>query len=68
MSTECERKNKWFGSCNFEPRYNTEPPKPDGMPWEYMVSVYKDDHIKSFTKRVYVCDVCTRCGKTVKAR
>lgn len=64
--TTCERRNKWIGGCKFEPRYHTEPPQK--LAWELSVSLYANDHIRALTRKVYVCDVCTRCGKATEER
>ncbi len=63
----CERKGKWFGACNFEPRYDHEPPK--RLRFDYDELVFSEeaaDIIKQYTKRTYVHEICTTCGKIIE--
>jgi hypothetical protein len=59
---ECERKNKWIGGCKFEARYDITPPTK--IPYEIAASFDPAQGIRALSKQSYVCDVCTRCGKT----
>lgn len=64
MTNDCPRAGRWIGHCNFIPRYDRIPPQrtgdllADGM--------MLNSEIEARTKRIYVCDVCTRCGKVIK--
>jgi hypothetical protein len=63
MSEVCERRGKLIGGCKFESRYDRFPPEPR----KDMFAPYQTiDEINARTKRVYVHDVCVRCGETVK--
>ena len=56
---ECERKNKWWRGCKFEPRYDSRLPAIEAS-W---ISIPQIEAIKT---KVYVADVCVTCGKVVK--
>ncbi|MFL9904689.1 hypothetical protein PQR71_42290 [Paraburkholderia fungorum] len=63
MSNECPRAGKLFGGCKFEARFDRIPPeqrKDIFAPYQMI------EEINARTKRIYVHDVCVRCGKTVK--
>lgn len=61
--TTCRGAGSWFG-CKFEARYDTVPPDDVGH--------FKGTHagliatIQALSKRVYVRDICVRCGKTIE--
>lgn len=60
---ECPRIGRWIGGCKFEARYDRIPPEARTdllAPYQPLME------IEARTKRIYVCDVCARCGKTVK--
>jgi hypothetical protein len=62
MSEICKRSDKLIGGCKFEGRYDRVPPeqrKDILEPWQSI------GEINARTKRIYVRDVCVRCGKTV---
>jgi hypothetical protein len=59
---ECEKRNKWFGGCKFEPRYDLIPPDLAGMEFE---GHGFNRIVESMTKKKYVCDICAKCGKTI---
>jgi hypothetical protein len=62
---DCERKGKWIGGCKFEPRYNEEPLNADTQ----LKGCATAAELRTFIVRnVYVCDVCTTCGKTNNAK
>jgi len=55
-------KNKkcgWFRSCQFEPRYDYIPPT--GLSVQ---GISMENAVQLLTKRIYVCDVCVKCGET----
>ena len=61
---DCNRLGKLIGGCKFEPRYDTLPP-------EKLVDMKGTDEavvlmMQALCKRIYVCDVCVTCGKTIK--
>lgn len=63
---DCPLRGKWRG-CNFEPRYDKSAVDfspltvfPEDERADIKDSM-KSDHFKTHT---YVCDVCTRCGRT----
>lgn len=58
---KCERFGKWIGGCKFEPRYDLVPMNMERA-WGYDVARM----IEASKSRVYVADVCVRCGKQVK--
>ena len=60
----CPRAGRWIGGCNFEARYDRLPPQRTGdiLADGFMLV----SEIQARTRRVYVCDVCTRCGRTVE--
>jgi hypothetical protein len=66
--SDCQHAGKWFGGCNFEPRYDEYAPDQalrdcvkyaDGEVPAYVVKMLS-------RKTTYVCDICTRCGKTIE--
>ena len=64
--TGCPRAGRWIGGCSFEARYDRIPPEPTVDPvlgFPFYVSTME---IEARTKRIYVRDVCTRCGKTIE--
>jgi hypothetical protein len=63
MSQTCTHAGKMFGGCKFEARYDRIPPeqrKDVFAPWQ------STNEINARTKRIYVHDVCIRCGEMVK--
>jgi hypothetical protein len=63
MNNDCPRAGRWIGGCNFEARYDRIPPDRTG---DFFFDQMLVSEIQARTKRVYVCDVCTRCGQTIK--
>lgn len=69
MDNDCKRAGRWIGGCEFKARY-------DVRPSELVSSVVaeisraSDDAVRSILngniERIYVRDVCTRCGKTIE--
>lgn len=66
----CDRRGKFFGGCKFEPRYD-EPVISDHEremgrgQWEAMPGTTKIRWVLvHLGDRIYVHDVCVRCGKT----
>lgn len=60
---ECPRRGKLFGGCKFEGRYDVIPGPP---PARFKGDAEQFEAVaRALTKRVYVGDVCVRCGKTV---
>jgi hypothetical protein len=58
-----------FKNCNkgvhrFEPRYD----KSEAIfPWDRFESIkIRPDTLETMRRITYVCDVCIRCGKTIK--
>ncbi|KWN80852.1 hypothetical protein WM24_23740 [Burkholderia ubonensis] len=63
MTNDCPRAGRWIGGCKFEVRYDLIPlaARTDLLaPYQSIME------IEARTKRIYVADVCTRCGKVVK--
>lgn len=57
---ECTRKGKFWRGCKFEPRYDRLfPPTLESLPGY-------PPALEALKEQVYVCDVCTRCGETIK--
>lgn len=61
---DCPRKDKWIGPCNFEARYDSEPH--NGAGFSKIANMTGSEAFLLLTKRVYVRDVCTRCGRTIE--
>ncbi len=64
VSFGCGLKGNWFGGCKFEPRYDEIPVqvKSDNP----LVILASSDSFGSPTiKKIYVCDICVRCGERV---
>jgi hypothetical protein len=62
MSDRCQ--NSWFGSHQFEPRYDKEPSNAMSLGSIKARDVEMLDAM--VTKRTYVRDICVRCGNTVE--
>jgi hypothetical protein len=63
--SDCVHAGKLFGGCNFEARYDSFPIANE----EQTIYVYAlpiADRINAVVERVYVRDVCTRCGRTIE--
>lgn len=58
---DCPRVGKWIGGCNFEARHDKIPVKTEDSFW-----IIGTDRLNALAKRIYVRDVCTRCGKTIE--
>lgn len=59
---DCPRAGRWIGACNFEARYDRMPPTPK----ESAMYILTNTRCEILTHRIYVRDVCTRCGKTIE--
>lgn len=59
---ECNRKDKWFRGCKFEPRYDVG--APDLSQFESIARM-TSTYLEKFRKQTYVKDVCTTCGKVI---
>ena len=62
--TDCVRFGKWFRGCHFEARYD----ETSMTTAEYLGDVASrvtKIHGGTPEKRIYVCDICTTCGKKV---
>lgn len=58
---ECERKNRWWRGCRFQPRYDRKfPPNLSKTGTSY------PDSLEALKEQFYVADVCVTCGKVVK--
>jgi hypothetical protein len=60
-SNICPRAGRWIGGCKFEPRYSRIPIKAEHAFW-----LIGQERIDSLAKRIYVRDVCVRCGKAIE--
>lgn len=60
-SNTCPRAGKWIGGCNFEARHDCIPTV--SAEDAFWLAINK---INATHKRIYVRDVCTRCGKTIE--
>lgn len=59
--SDCPRAGKWIGGCNFEARHDRIPTvNGEEALWLFT------DKLNAMQKRIYVRDVCTRCGKTIE--
>lgn len=67
--SDCNRKNI-FGHpiCNFEPRYDeSREPVVKDLPGDASVcAVFFGRVVPTKASCIYVCDVCTRCGKVIE--
>jgi hypothetical protein len=67
--SDCQHAGKWFGACNFEPRYDEEPAE---LVSEVVAEISRasDEAVRTIIqgnfRRTYVHDICTRCGKTIE--
>jgi hypothetical protein len=59
---DCQRAGRLIGGCNFEARYDRIPPTPK----EAAMYILTTPRCEILTRRIYVRDVCTRCGKTIE--
>ncbi len=57
---DCERKNKWWRGCKFEPRYDSRLPNGLEMNWG------SSSHLEAIKDKTYVADICVTCGKKIK--
>lgn len=64
--TDCQRKGKWIGGCNFEPRYDLS--EPDLSRFKTFKSRNVAEFLDALRKKTYVKDVCITCGKSVMRR
>jgi hypothetical protein len=58
----CERRNRWFGGCKFEARYDYGVPQVEGLSYTGGGLQRVLDQMR---EKTYICDVCVRCGKTI---
>lgn len=58
----CPRAGRWFRGCRFEARYDEVPNSRPVKMQESSVEAVR----AAFYHRVYVRDVCTRCGATIE--
>lgn len=70
--SECERSRRWFGSCRFEPRYDepmlSETERALGRDGKWVLipgTTSVTWETPPLGERVYVHDICIRCGKVV---
>lgn len=59
-ATECSRKGKWFGGCNFQARFDAAFPE-RGFKIDTFNGVVDD-----LKDKKYVRDICTTCGKAIE--
>ncbi len=60
-----------FGGHRFEPRFDERPSEPVSMLFDGVERASAQavrEMLRSNTIRVYVCDVCTRCGVATEVR
>lgn len=60
---KCLRAGRFFGGCKFEPRYDTIPSGEINVKGSSRAAT---DLIQAAARRIYVRDVCTRCGHTIE--
>lgn len=61
--TECPRANKRLFRCKWEGRYDTRfPPNLESMKGGGA------SHIEALKERIYVRDICVRCGRTIERK
>ena len=65
----CPREGRWIGGCRFEPRYDYAPISPDEREWitaNFLAAFDRLNGMRNMRTKVYVRDVCIRCGKTIE--
>lgn len=60
--SDCRRFGKLFGGCKFVARYDYDPKDIDHYNGSITAFI---ELAEAMTKRVYVKDICVRCGKTI---
>jgi len=60
--SECARKDWLFRGCDFRPRYDERPRDANIKGKFFSAGEFRE----MITLKVYVRDVCTRCGKTIE--
>lgn len=63
--SDCARFGKLLGGCKFVARYDSEP-KDIGQ-YNGSISAFRE-LAEAMTKKVYVKDICVRCGKTIERK
>ena len=63
MSNDCPRAGRWIGGCKFEPRHDRVPTA-TGEDAFWII----ESKLQYLKKRVYVRDICVRCGKTIERK
>jgi len=58
----CERRDKWFRPCKFEPRFDLSPVEFPGSAERIKIST---SALEKFRHKTYCGDVCVTCGRTV---
>lgn len=67
MADDCPRAGRWFGGCNFEGRYDSTPTG-GNKTLEARGAAEIAAFFHGITERIYVRDVCTRCGRTIERK
>jgi hypothetical protein len=70
----CPRVDRWFGACEFRPRYDSKPMLPEDFSIEQLTtSTMSDESLDLVTRLLselkqttYVQDVCVTCGRVAK--
>lgn len=62
----CSRFNRWIRGCNFEPRFDTQPPN-------NLEQLQGSTHavvtfMELASQKTYVGDVCTSCGHFIRRK
>jgi hypothetical protein len=65
MTNDCPRAGHWIGGCKFEARYDRIPPS-DKATARFEWRLDAGPILDRMAKKIYVRDVCTRCGKTIE--
>lgn len=60
---DCLRAGKWFGGCRFEARFDLPEFKPGNAQGTVYGVLQMIEHSRA---KIYVRDVCVRCGKTIE--
>jgi hypothetical protein len=64
--SDCIHAGKLFGGCNFEARYDSFPIANEEQTLYVYALLPIADRINAVVERIYVRDVCTRCGRTIE--
>jgi hypothetical protein len=62
IASDCPLVNRWFGHCQYEPRYDFV------LQGNIKMDVGTPEMVEATKNRIYVRDVCTRCGRWIERK